>query len=196
MGWAWCWFQGLKIGLLLWISTSGFTCRWWQQFLRKPWIYFWPDQPYSTDLGRQQEEDLHQEAAFHVRLRTIGHRLPTHSAAAGDYCGPSHHRATAGLHLSSVERARLDLSVRLQLVSFQVIFDYPSIREVHLICNLNTLGVVAPLGYNGLLILSCTFYAFKVLWPSLYLRILWRDPMPHLCYYILPVFFTDSKCSS
>ncbi|KAF7206511.1 metabotropic glutamate receptor 5-like [Nothobranchius furzeri] len=42
-----------------------------------------------------------------------------------------------------------------------VIHDYPSIREVHLICNLTTLGVVAPLGYNGLLILSCTFYAFK-----------------------------------
>lgn len=44
-----------------------------------------------------------------------------------------------------------------------MIYDYPSIREVHLICNLTTLGVVAPLGYNGLLILSCTFYAFKVL---------------------------------
>ncbi|KAG7322399.1 hypothetical protein KOW79_013745 [Hemibagrus wyckioides] len=43
----------------------------------------------------------------------------------------------------------------------QVIYDYPSIREVHLICNTTTLGVVAPLGYNGLLILSCTFYAFK-----------------------------------
>ncbi|KAM6984188.1 glutamate receptor, metabotropic 5a [Tautogolabrus adspersus] len=43
----------------------------------------------------------------------------------------------------------------------QVIYDYPSIREVHLICNMTTLGVVAPLGYNGLLILSCTFYAFK-----------------------------------
>ncbi|XP_019952962.2 glutamate receptor, metabotropic 5a [Paralichthys olivaceus] len=43
----------------------------------------------------------------------------------------------------------------------QVIYDYPSIREVHLICNLTTLGVVGPLGYNGLLILSCTFYAFK-----------------------------------
>ncbi|TMS14498.1 Metabotropic glutamate receptor 5 [Larimichthys crocea] len=43
----------------------------------------------------------------------------------------------------------------------KVIYDYPSIREVHLICNLTTLGVVAPLGYNGLLILSCTFYAFK-----------------------------------
>ncbi|XP_053703177.1 metabotropic glutamate receptor 5-like isoform X1 [Synchiropus splendidus] len=43
----------------------------------------------------------------------------------------------------------------------QVVYDHPSIREVHLICNLTTLGVVAPLGYNGLLILSCTFYAFK-----------------------------------
>lgn len=44
----------------------------------------------------------------------------------------------------------------------QVIHDYPSIRQVNLICNTTNLGVVAPLGYNGLLILSCTFYAFKV----------------------------------
>ncbi|KAM4628273.1 metabotropic glutamate receptor 5b [Polymixia lowei] len=43
----------------------------------------------------------------------------------------------------------------------QVIHDYPSIRQVNLICNTTNLGVVAPLGYNGLLILSCTFYAFK-----------------------------------
>ncbi|XP_077578418.1 metabotropic glutamate receptor 5b [Stigmatopora nigra] len=43
----------------------------------------------------------------------------------------------------------------------QVIHDYPNIRQVNLICNTNNLGVVAPLGYNGLLILSCTFYAFK-----------------------------------
>ncbi|XP_042315836.1 metabotropic glutamate receptor 5 isoform X2 [Sceloporus undulatus] len=39
--------------------------------------------------------------------------------------------------------------------------DYPSIQEVYLICNTTNLGVVTPLGYNGLLILSCTFYAFK-----------------------------------
>ncbi|KAJ7990804.1 hypothetical protein DPEC_G00290710 [Dallia pectoralis] len=38
---------------------------------------------------------------------------------------------------------------------------YPSIREVYLICNTSTMGMVAPLGYNGLLILSCTYYAFK-----------------------------------
>ncbi|XP_047244718.1 metabotropic glutamate receptor 1 isoform X2 [Girardinichthys multiradiatus] len=38
---------------------------------------------------------------------------------------------------------------------------YPSIREVYLICNTSNLGMVAPLGYNGLLILSCTYYAFK-----------------------------------
>jgi len=44
----------------------------------------------------------------------------------------------------------------------QVIHDYPSIRQVNLICNTTNVGVVAPLGYNGLLILSCTFYAFKV----------------------------------
>uniref|UniRef100_A0A3P8WUZ5 Glutamate receptor, metabotropic 5b n=1 Tax=Cynoglossus semilaevis TaxID=244447 RepID=A0A3P8WUZ5_CYNSE len=43
----------------------------------------------------------------------------------------------------------------------KVIHDYPSIRQVNLICNTTNLGVVAPLGYNGLLILSCTFYAFK-----------------------------------
>ncbi|XP_056297661.1 metabotropic glutamate receptor 5b [Pseudoliparis swirei] len=43
----------------------------------------------------------------------------------------------------------------------QVIHDYPSIRQVNLICNTTNVGVVAPLGYNGLLILSCTFYAFK-----------------------------------
>ncbi|XP_024146865.1 metabotropic glutamate receptor 1 isoform X2 [Oryzias melastigma] len=38
---------------------------------------------------------------------------------------------------------------------------YPSIREVYLICNTSNLGMVAPLGYNGLLIMSCTYYAFK-----------------------------------
>ncbi|TSL47638.1 Metabotropic glutamate receptor 1 [Bagarius yarrelli] len=38
---------------------------------------------------------------------------------------------------------------------------YPSTREAFLICNTSNLGVVAPLGYNGLLILSCTYYAFK-----------------------------------
>uniref|UniRef100_A0AAY4DBE7 Metabotropic glutamate receptor 5 n=1 Tax=Denticeps clupeoides TaxID=299321 RepID=A0AAY4DBE7_9TELE len=42
-----------------------------------------------------------------------------------------------------------------------VIHDYPSIHEVNLICKTTNLGVVAPLGYNGLLIMSCTFYAFK-----------------------------------
>ncbi|KAM9495069.1 metabotropic glutamate receptor 1 isoform 1-T3 [Clarias gariepinus] len=38
---------------------------------------------------------------------------------------------------------------------------YPSIREAYLICNTSNVGMVAPLGYNGLLILSCTYYAFK-----------------------------------
>ncbi|KAM9353998.1 metabotropic glutamate receptor 1 [Pholidichthys leucotaenia] len=38
---------------------------------------------------------------------------------------------------------------------------YPSIRDVYLICNTSNLGMVAPLGYNGLLIMSCTYYAFK-----------------------------------
>ncbi|XP_072120456.1 metabotropic glutamate receptor 5b [Mobula birostris] len=43
----------------------------------------------------------------------------------------------------------------------EVIHDYPTIRDVKLICNTTNIAVVAPLGYNGLLILSCTFYAFK-----------------------------------
>ncbi|KAJ8410837.1 hypothetical protein AAFF_G00187940 [Aldrovandia affinis] len=58
----------------------------------------------------------------------------------------------------------LQLSIIVALFVMQppkVIHDYPSIREVNLICNTTNLGVVAPLGYNGLLILSCTFYAFK-----------------------------------
>ncbi|XP_061756556.1 metabotropic glutamate receptor 1 isoform X1 [Nerophis ophidion] len=38
---------------------------------------------------------------------------------------------------------------------------YPSIREVYLICNTSNIGMVAPLGYNSLLIMSCTYYAFK-----------------------------------
>uniref|UniRef100_A0A3Q3IHY9 Metabotropic glutamate receptor 1 n=2 Tax=Monopterus albus TaxID=43700 RepID=A0A3Q3IHY9_MONAL len=38
---------------------------------------------------------------------------------------------------------------------------YPNIREAYLICNTSNLGMVAPLGYNGLLIMSCTYYAFK-----------------------------------
>ncbi|XP_069462798.1 metabotropic glutamate receptor 1 isoform X2 [Ambystoma mexicanum] len=41
------------------------------------------------------------------------------------------------------------------------VLSYPSIKEVYLICNTSNLGVVAPLGYNGLLIMSCTYYAFK-----------------------------------
>ncbi|XP_032879317.1 metabotropic glutamate receptor 5 [Amblyraja radiata] len=43
----------------------------------------------------------------------------------------------------------------------EVIHDFPTIRDVKLICNTTNIAVVAPLGYNGLLILSCTFYAFK-----------------------------------
>uniref|UniRef100_A0A8D0CVM1 Metabotropic glutamate receptor 5 n=1 Tax=Sander lucioperca TaxID=283035 RepID=A0A8D0CVM1_SANLU len=58
----------------------------------------------------------------------------------------------------------LQLSIIVALFLMEppaVINDYPSIRQVVLICNTTNLGVVAPLGYNGLLILSCTFYAFK-----------------------------------
>lgn len=64
------------------------------------WSIFDPDQPYSTNPGRQQEEDLHQETSLYVRLRTIGHRLPTHTSAAGDYCVTSYNRATTGMFVS------------------------------------------------------------------------------------------------
>lgn len=81
---------------------------------------FDPDQPYCTDPGRQQEKDLHQETALYVRLRTIGHRLPTHTAAAGDYSGTSHHRATAGVccvcvcNMQDVQSVRVHLFMKLE----------------------------------------------------------------------------------
>eukprot|EP00062_Callorhinchus_milii_P001951 gi/632937633/ref/XP_007900488.1/ PREDICTED: metabotropic glutamate receptor 5 [Callorhinchus milii] len=43
----------------------------------------------------------------------------------------------------------------------EVTYDYPTIQDVNLICHTTNVAVVTPLGYNGLLILSCTFYAFK-----------------------------------
>uniref|UniRef100_A0A3B4BGW1 G-protein coupled receptors family 3 profile domain-containing protein n=1 Tax=Periophthalmus magnuspinnatus TaxID=409849 RepID=A0A3B4BGW1_9GOBI len=58
----------------------------------------------------------------------------------------------------------LQLSLEITLIVMQPpepVKSYPSIREVFLICNTSNLVVVAPLGYNGLLILSCTYYAFK-----------------------------------
>ncbi|CAL8274670.1 unnamed protein product [Merluccius merluccius] len=64
--------------------------------------------------------------------------------------------------------ASLLVSVQLSLEVALIVLEppepvksYPSIREVFLICNTSTVGMVAPLGYNGLLILSCTYYAFK-----------------------------------
>ncbi|XP_028995156.1 metabotropic glutamate receptor 1b isoform X2 [Betta splendens] len=58
--------------------------------------------------------------------------------------------------------AQLTLEITLIVMEPpEPIKSYPSIREVFLICNTSNLGVVAPLGYNGLLILSCTYYAFK-----------------------------------
>ncbi|KAB0366366.1 hypothetical protein FD754_010522 [Muntiacus muntjak] len=64
--------------------------------------------------------------------------------------------------------ASILISVQLTLVITLIIMEppmpilsYPSIKEVYLICNTSNLGVVAPLGYNGLLIMSCTYYAFK-----------------------------------
>ncbi|XP_032882308.1 metabotropic glutamate receptor 1 [Amblyraja radiata] len=60
------------------------------------------------------------------------------------------------------------ISVQLTIVVTLLILEppnpvlfYPSINEVFLICNTSNLGMVAPLGYNGLLIMSCTYYAFK-----------------------------------
>ncbi|CAG13194.1 unnamed protein product [Tetraodon nigroviridis] len=58
----------------------------------------------------------------------------------------------------------LQLSLEVTLIILEPpepIKSYPSIREVFLICNTSNMGVVAPLGYNGLLIMSCTYYAFK-----------------------------------
>ncbi|NWR64213.1 GRM1 protein, partial [Bucorvus abyssinicus] len=64
--------------------------------------------------------------------------------------------------------ASILISVQLTLVITLIILEppmpilsYPSIKEVYLICNTSNLGVVAPVGYNGLLIMSCTYYAFK-----------------------------------
>uniref|UniRef100_A0A0F8AFS7 Metabotropic glutamate receptor 5 n=1 Tax=Larimichthys crocea TaxID=215358 RepID=A0A0F8AFS7_LARCR len=64
--------------------------------------------------------------------------------------------------------ASILISVQLTLEVTLIIMEppepiksYPSIREVFLICNTSNVGVVAPLGYNGLLIMSCTYYAFK-----------------------------------
>uniref|UniRef100_A0A8C5G599 Metabotropic glutamate receptor 5 n=1 Tax=Gouania willdenowi TaxID=441366 RepID=A0A8C5G599_GOUWI len=64
--------------------------------------------------------------------------------------------------------ASMLISVQLTLEVTLIIMEppmpiksYPSIREVFLICNTSNVGVVAPLGYNGLLIMSCTYYAFK-----------------------------------
>ncbi|XP_065112844.1 metabotropic glutamate receptor 1 isoform X1 [Paramisgurnus dabryanus] len=60
------------------------------------------------------------------------------------------------------------ISLQLALVVTIIVLEppepvksYPSIREVYLICYTSNMGVVAPLGYNGLLIMSCTYYAFK-----------------------------------
>ncbi|XP_027028252.1 metabotropic glutamate receptor 1b isoform X2 [Tachysurus fulvidraco] len=58
----------------------------------------------------------------------------------------------------------LQLTLEITLIILEPpspIKSYPSIREVYLICNTSNMGMVAPLGYNGLLILSCTYYAFK-----------------------------------
>ncbi|XP_061602335.1 metabotropic glutamate receptor 1 isoform X2 [Cololabis saira] len=70
--------------------------------------------------------------------------------------------------LAQVIIAFMLISVQLTLEITLIILEppepvksYPSIREVFLICNTSNVGMVAPLGYNGLLIMSCTYYAFK-----------------------------------
>ncbi|XP_037306152.1 metabotropic glutamate receptor 1 isoform X1 [Pungitius pungitius] len=58
----------------------------------------------------------------------------------------------------------LQLTVEITLIILEPpepVKSYPSISEVYLICNTSNVGMVAPLGYNGLLIMSCTYYAFK-----------------------------------
>ncbi|OCT77909.1 metabotropic glutamate receptor 1 isoform X1 [Xenopus laevis] len=58
----------------------------------------------------------------------------------------------------------LQLALLISLIIMEPpmpILSYPSIKDVYLICNTSNLGLVAPLGYNGLLIMSCTYYAFK-----------------------------------
>ncbi|KPP57463.1 hypothetical protein Z043_124810 [Scleropages formosus] len=70
--------------------------------------------------------------------------------------------------------ASLLVSVQLTLEVTLIILEppepiksYPSIREAYLICNTSNMGVVAPLGYNGLLIMSCTYYAnYKIITTS------------------------------
>ncbi|XP_060907997.1 metabotropic glutamate receptor 1 isoform X2 [Labrus mixtus] len=69
---------------------------------------------------------------------------------------------------AQVVLASMLISVQLTLEITLIILEppepiksYPSIREVYLICNTSNVGMVAPLGYNGLLIMSCTYYAFK-----------------------------------
>ncbi|XP_074471821.1 metabotropic glutamate receptor 1 isoform X1 [Sebastes fasciatus] len=58
----------------------------------------------------------------------------------------------------------LQLTLEITLIILEPpmpVKSYPSISEVYLICNTSNVGMVAPLGYNGLLIMSCTYYAFK-----------------------------------
>uniref|UniRef100_A0A8C6SQ03 Metabotropic glutamate receptor 1 n=1 Tax=Neogobius melanostomus TaxID=47308 RepID=A0A8C6SQ03_9GOBI len=69
---------------------------------------------------------------------------------------------------AQVVMAFMLISVQLTLEITLIILEppkpiksYPSISEVFLICNTSNVGMVAPLGYNGLLIMSCTYYAFK-----------------------------------
>lgn len=67
-----------------------------------------------------------------------------------------------------------------------------------MICNLTTLGVVAPLGYNGLLILSCTFYAFKVLQEYISLFLTDLPMQPGDCYhyfnFLIICFYPNVPC--
>ncbi|XP_022100465.1 metabotropic glutamate receptor 1-like [Acanthaster planci] len=41
------------------------------------------------------------------------------------------------------------------------VLDYPDPRRVRLICNTTTLGILGPLGFDTVLVVMCTLYAFK-----------------------------------
>ncbi|XP_033636095.1 metabotropic glutamate receptor 1-like [Asterias rubens] len=41
------------------------------------------------------------------------------------------------------------------------VFDYPDLHRVTLVCNTTTMAILAPLGYDALLVIMCTLYAFK-----------------------------------
>lgn len=43
----------------------------------------------------------------------------------------------------------------------KAVFDFPDLHRVTLVCNTTTMAILAPLGYDALLVIMCTLYAFK-----------------------------------